>query len=122
MHGLRVLVRCLRRWLARVRERVEAAGFGLNMSKLPDQPIVLIDGVVRFKANNIVRFLLDRGGFDLNELAAIDYLFTQGEWEQFYQLIGYSVSGFGDLSNVSEEARERCEEIADRLTRTPGST
>ena len=68
------------------------------------QPIVNMEGVLRFKDNKLVRYLLDRGGVDLNHLAKISYLFTQDDWEQFYQLIGYSVSGYGDLSNVSPES------------------
>lgn len=85
------------------------------MTKFPDQPMVLVDRVVRFAPNNIVRFLLDHGGVDLNKLSMIGYLFTQPEWEQFYQLIGYSVSGFGSLDMVSEETRDRCDAAAEQL-------
>lgn len=76
------------------------------MVKHPMQPIVKVDGVLRFKANNIVRFLLDRGPNDLNALGSIRYLFSQDDWDQFMQLIGYSVSGYGDLSTVSRESVE----------------
>jgi hypothetical protein len=49
-------------------------------------------GVLRFKENPIVRFLLDNNGkFDLNTLHRIDG-FTRYDWDQFNQLIGYSVS------------------------------
>lgn len=80
--------------------------------KFPDQPLVMESRVVRFAANNIVRFLLDHGGVDLNKLATIGYLFTQAEWEQFYQLIGYSVSGYGDLEQVSSDTKDRCDAAA----------
>ena len=59
------------------------------------------NGVVRFKQNNIVMYLLDNGGIDLNELAVMD--FSDNDREQLSQLIGYSLSGFGDLSHVSDE-------------------
>lgn len=59
-------------------------------------------GVVRFVENKIVSFLLDKGGYDLNALACME--FDQADREQFAQLIGYSVSGFGSLSYASDEA------------------
>lgn len=61
------------------------------------QPIVRDPaGVYRFKENKIVRFILDAGPFDLNKIAVMP--FSQNDREQFTQLIGYSVSGAGDLS------------------------
>lgn len=90
--------------------------------KFPDQPLVMKnDKVVRFAANNIVRFLLDHGGVDLNKLASIGYLFTGAEWEQFYQLIGYSVSGFGDLNEVSKETRDRCDAAVETFLKVRAS-
>lgn len=71
--------------------------------KHPVQPLVKDEyGVVRFKRNAIVRFLLDAGPFDMNKLAIIE--FSNEDREQFAQLIGYSLSGWSDLSYVSEEA------------------
>lgn len=68
----------------------------------PLQPLVTDDsGVVRFKSNAIVSKLLDDGPFDMNALARMD--FTQADREQFAQLIGYSLSGFGELSYVRDE-------------------
>lgn len=58
-------------------------------------------GVLRFKSNAIVRYLLDNGGIDMNKLAMLD--FSQEDREQFAQLIGYSHSGSGDLGYVSDE-------------------
>lgn len=82
----------------------------------PDQPVYLDEEhVARFKANTLVRYLLDRGGIDLNHLAGIAYLFPRTDWEQFYQLIGYSVSGYGDLSGVSQESVERADRASDEL-------
>lgn len=72
----------------------------------PVQPLVTDkDGIVRFKANAIVRFLLDRGSIDLNQLACTP--FSQEDWVQFAQLIGYSLCGFGDLPYVDDDHYER---------------
>lgn len=82
--------------------------------KNPMQPIGFDeDGVIRFKRNAIVRLLLDTGKLTLNDLACMS--FSQTDWQQFYQLIGYSVSGYGDLSNVSEGSIANADEQADGL-------
>lgn len=63
------------------------------------QPLVKDkDGVIRFKANQIVRYLLDNGGTNLNQLRTME--FSHADWIQFMQLIGYSVSGYGDLDYI----------------------
>lgn len=67
------------------------------------QPFILHNGVIRFKANRIVQVLSDHGaatGLSLNELIGGD--FSQSDWEQFYQLIGYSLSGYHELDKVSD--------------------
>lgn len=72
------------------------------MAKHPIQPLQLDDkGVLRFKENAIVRHLLDNGGIDLNNLACLE--FSREDREQFAQLIGYSLSGFGELGYVSDD-------------------
>ena len=82
--------------------------------KHPIQPIVLDEhGKVRFKENRIVRFLLDNGRHDMNSLACGD--FTQEDREQFAQLIGYSLSGFGELSYVSDETYDAAAKLAENL-------
>lgn len=53
-------------------------------------------GTVRFRRNSIVEFLLENGPFDMNTLAVQG--FSDADRRQFAQLIGYSVSGYGDLS------------------------
>lgn len=84
----------------------------------PMQPVVLDkDGVARFKANAIVRFLIDYShsrGVGLNELALMP--FDAADREQFAQLIGYSVSGFGELGYVSDGAYQKAAEAAQALT------
>lgn len=73
-----------------------------NVARHPIQPLEL-DGenVVRFKANEIVRYILNNGGIDLNQIASQD--FSREDQEQFAQLIGYSLSGAGELSYFSDE-------------------
>jgi hypothetical protein len=83
------------------------------MPKLPLQPIYSDEnGVKRFRKNKIVCYLLDNGGLDLNDLsAALGEKKYNEDWEQFAQLIGYSVSGFGDLDYVSDETFEAADSI-----------
>ena len=82
-----------------------------HKTKLPMQPIIMDKhGVARFKANNIVRWLLDTGPMGLSKIA-LNPGFTREDREQFAQLIGYSVSGFGDLSYTSEETVTKADKI-----------
>jgi hypothetical protein len=79
--------------------------------KHPIQPLAKDkDGVVRFKPNAIVQHLLDKGGIDLNQLAVLE--FSQEDREQFAQLIGYSLRGFGELSYVSDETYTAAEAMS----------
>ena len=81
----------------------------------PMQSIILDDnGTPRFHGNSLVRYLLDAGGLDLNKLAAIPNVPRQ-DWEQLAQLIGYSVSGFGDLSYVSKAVLKQADKRAEEL-------
>lgn len=71
----------------------------------PIQPLITDDhGVVRFKANGIVAHLMGSGAIDLSALAAMD--FKPEDWEQFNQLIGYSLSAWGSLQHTSPESWE----------------
>ena len=85
------------------------------------QPIVIVDGIARFKENAIVAFLAHGR---MNELARLP--FSREDHEQLAQLIGYSVSGFGDLSYASEEtvaiADEAVERLLSQTTHTPDSS
>jgi hypothetical protein len=77
----------------------------------PIQPIEKdARGVLRFKPNKIVEHLLEHGGIDLNKLAVMD--FSREDREQFAQLIGYSLSGFGSLSYVSDETYAAAEAMS----------
>ena len=72
--------------------------------RFPIQPLYDDDGVIRFTPNTIVKFLLDNSKVNLNDLACMG--FSDMEWEQFSQLIGYSASGFCGLSYTSNETAE----------------
>lgn len=90
---------------------------GELVEALPMQPIVIAkDGAVRFKENRIVSAVLEhasKAGYSLNEIACGD--FTDEEHMQFAQLIGYSVSGYGNLSYASEQSVTKADEIAEAL-------
>lgn len=65
-------------------------------NRQPMQPIQWAkDGFLRFKENPIVSFMveeLERRGFDLNSLHGAIIEANKHDWDQFNQLIGYSVS------------------------------
>lgn len=77
------------------------------------QPIVLVDGIPRFKGNAIVKRLFDERIIDLNAIAGWDVPVEDAE--QFWQLLGYSTSGYGDLSFIRPETVERADELAEEL-------
>lgn len=93
----------------------------MDRRKKHKQPIQPIDwdgnGVIRFKPNAIVEWMLERGRrgekFDLNTIAIQG--FSQEDEEQLAQLIGYSVSGFADLSFVSNKTYNLARKEADRV-------
>ena len=73
--------------------------------------------MLRFKENSLVRALLDHGqatGLGLNELARKFYAPEHADdWQQLAQLIGYSLSGYGELSYVSDDAYGTAATMAD---------
>lgn len=84
----------------------------------PLQPLVWDgEGVVRFQANRVVKRLLDEAsarGIDMNFLRRQEGP-TNEDWEHFAQLIGYSVSGWGNLSYVSDKTWSRADKAKDKL-------
>lgn len=74
-------------------------------------------GVIRFQENKIVSFLLDlctdRGIANMNTLAIMN--FDDRDREQFAQLIGYSVSGYGELSYVRPSVVALADALAEKL-------
>lgn len=72
----------------------------------PIQPLIIDkQGVLRFKCNLAVDFLLGHCGLNLNDLATRHS--SSADREQFAQLIGYSHSGFGSLSYAGDRVYER---------------
>lgn len=83
----------------------------------PMQPIYRTpDDQPRFKMNKVVRHLLDQGPFSLTDVwqfvGALGY--SDEDLEQFYQLIGYSVGGYGEMFPKSETTH-KADKIADNL-------
>lgn len=73
------------------------------------QPLVRdSEGVVRFQTNELVNYLKNNYPGGLHALAGLN--FSEEDYTQLMQLIGYSVSGFGELSLVSLSAKD----LADR--------
>ncbi len=71
--------------------------------RYPMQPVVMVNGVARFKENPIARYLLDmHPGEDMNSLAVRFHNEPEAR-SQLAQLIGYSVFGAADLDYVSDE-------------------
>jgi hypothetical protein len=82
--------------------------------KHPNQPIGWDNnGVARFKENAIVRLLLDTSPLGLNKIAVMNW--PDGDYTHLMQLIGYSVSGYGDLSSSPPETVAAADKIVDRL-------
>jgi hypothetical protein len=74
----------------------------------PMQPIYLDEnGTPRFRNNAIVRRLIDEKIFSLQDIAAWLEDVPVEDVEQFWQLLGYSISGYGDLSFVRPEILAR---------------
>lgn len=75
----------------------------------PDQPLVFDEhGVVRFKQNALVRWLLDfadEQGMGLDHIVRFPY--KRSDYEQLMQLIGYSVEDYCELSNVGEKSKDK---------------
>lgn len=86
------------------------------MSEHPTQPLVVDEhGVVRFKRNEVVRYMLDHYDISLTHLAVEVQLghLPEADYMQLMQLLGYSVSGYGDLaySGDSEAWREHADKM-----------
>lgn len=92
----------------------------------PMQPIVMAeDKVVRFQPNKIIKWLLDTGKIDLNliAIAAAEYrAFDNDDQMQLAMLIGYSVSGFGDLDYADPAVVSEADAIAEKIVAQAGMT
>jgi len=89
--------------------------------KHPMQPIGWDETgkVIRFKENKIVSLILETSNLDLNKLCVMNArkMFNEGDYTQLMQLIGYSVSGFGDLSTSPKRLVNKADKIADKLSK-----
>ena len=75
------------------------------MPRHPNQPVIRdSQGILRYQTNAIVKFLVDAGPFDINALALMS--FSDEDFAQLAQLIGYSVNVWRDLFYVSQEMCE----------------
>lgn len=82
--------------------------------KHPMQPLVRDKkGVIRFKANAIIQRLFDTGVIDLNRTSLWNCPIE--DHEQLAQLLGYSVSGFGDLSYAQRKTIRKANRRASKL-------
>ena len=87
--------------------------------KNPIQPLSSDKGgTLRFKSNAIVQHLLDtHPNCNLANLACME--FTNDDRQQFAQLIGYSLSGYGELGRyVDKHAYDTACAMADTPTMT----
>lgn len=81
----------------RVRGLVEGVMMKPPTDAVPMQPLCIDhEGLVRFRSNKLVRYLLDVGPMDMNKLALLPGV-PREDYAQFAQLIGYSVFGYGEL-------------------------
>ncbi len=86
--------------------------------KHPVQPLEMVEGILRFKQNKIIRKLLDfssEHGYSLNEIAKEYH--DDEDYVQLMQLIGYSVVGNCDLNCVSDEEYERVNKQVDNFNK-----
>lgn len=79
--------------------------------KQPMQPVYRDEHkVARFQENAIVAYVIRNGNIDLNKIATMD--FSKEDQQQVAQLIGYSLSGYSELSYVTDTAWERAVDAA----------
>lgn len=93
-----------------LRKEIERRKKEKRQLRSKDQPLIRDKhGAIRFKANKYVDHLAHG---KLNDLALLDY--PQEDYEQLMQLIGYSLSGYCELSGVSEKSKDRAERKAEK--------
>ena len=89
--------------------------------KHPLQTLIVNDnGVFRFRANQIVRYVIGDGIGQraiLNDLATRN--FSPDDWEQLSQLLGNSLADWLRLPYVSDEARQAADRARNLYTHLP---
>ena len=83
------------------------------MKNHPMQPIEWVDGAIRFRKNKIISDMFNAGLIDLNKIACLSY--SDEDRMQLAQLLGYSVSGFGDLPYAKPSVVKKADKKADEL-------
>lgn len=84
------------------------------------QPVTIDrDGELRFKRNkivdNILSMCISKLGYGLDDLPWD--LFSQEDIDQFFQLLGYRLSGYAEIELVSEGAKEKALEALEEHKR-----
>ena len=79
----------------------------------PMQPLVWDGDVVRFRRNKIVEYLFNTGRLNLNDIACMP--FDAEDRQQIAQLLGYSVSGYGELNYVTDDSYAEARAAADKM-------
>lgn len=78
------------------------------MTTHPVQPLVRdADGIIRFKPNKIIVFLMNTSKFDLNDLLYME--FSAEDYVQLAQLMGNSLKYLSELPYVTDEDYIRAE-------------
>lgn len=77
----------------------------------PIQPIEDVNGIFRYKQNEIVSYLLDNGRISMNDLGVKE--FDRDDWTQFLQLIGMSVGGAADYDMFDTTVTAAADAMAD---------
>lgn len=109
-----------------VREQLLAAGWTPPGDSTPQQPLAVdVNGVVRFAKNRAVTDLLNYAsvrGLGMNDInmRAASGEYTEAEMAQLLQLLGMSVSEYGDWPCVMAADRERLDAMAAALLQKGG--
>ncbi len=89
------------------------------MAKHPMQPLEFDkEGIIRFKQNAIVKFLIDQYSTQV-----LNYIYVSGDfpWEdykQFVQLSGHRVSSCKDMKYATDEEIKRLDQMVNEMTKS----
>ena len=79
-------------------------------------------GVARFRENDVIRWLVDVKGVNLNEVSRVAQTeeFDRYDVAQFWQMLGYSVSGYGDISFIPKSVVEKADSKVEEMRKKDG--
>lgn len=84
----------------------------------PMQPIAIDEeGVARFRKNDVVDWLATKIDLDCVATAAHRFGFDPYDVAQFWQMLGYSISGYGELSFIPKSVVRKADEKETKLLR-----